>query len=188
MGEKGLDIDKRGQIELDTASISSTMKKRGQLDLSFGLIFSVILIVAFLGFAIYAIASFLGMKDKIETGKFLEDLQADVDKFWKASQGTDSVEYFLPVKIKEICFINLDAGAKGNRTSIYGELKRYAGNNGNLVFYPINSAKFSNYAIINHINLETMAENPLCFQNNNGKVSIALEQESGGTALVNIKK
>jgi hypothetical protein len=33
-----------------------------------------------------------------------------------------------------------------------------------------------------------MAENPLCFQNKNGKITITLEQESGGTALVNIKK
>jgi len=163
-------------------------KKRGQLDLSFGLIFSVILIIAFLGFGIYAIINFLGMKDKIETGKFLEDLQTDIDKFWRASQGTDTVSYYLPVKIKEVCFIDKNSVKKGTRERIYDELERYSGNDGNLVFYPIGSAKSSNYAIIEHLNLEKLAENPLCFQNKNGKVNITIEQESGGTALVNVKK
>jgi hypothetical protein len=161
---------------------------KGQLDLSFGLIFSVILIVVFLAFAIYAIVNFLGMKEKMETGKFLNDLQTDVDKFWKASQGTDNVVYFLPLRIKEVCFIDITSEKNGTRAGIYNELERYAWTDGNLVFYPIGSAKFAKYAIINHLNLKTLAENPLCFQNKNGRLNITLEQVSGGTPLVNIKK
>lgn len=164
------------------------MKRRAQIELSFGLIFSVILIIVFLAFAVYAIVKFLGIRDKIEVGTFLEDFQSDVDKFWKGQQGMDEVTYSLPVKIKEACFIDKESPATGSRTSIYTELKMHAGKDGNLVFYPINSAKFSNYAVINHINLDGMAENPLCFQNKNGKMNITLEQESGGTALVNLKK
>lgn len=162
--------------------------KKAQLDLSFGLIFSVILIIAFLGFAIYAISSFLKMKSKIEIGKFLDDFQSDVDKFWRASQGADEVSYVLPSGIKEVCFINRASGGNGSRKEIYPELERYSGADGNLVFYPIGSAKSSNYARIENLNLGGIAENPLCFQNRNGKVSITLEQEVGGTALVNIKK
>ena len=162
---------------------------KGQLDLSFGMIFSVILIVFFFGFAIYAIVNFLGMQEKMETGQFVNDLQADVDKFWKASQGTEDVVYILPTKIKEVCFIDITAtNGVGADSTIYEELKRYAGNDGNLVFYPIRSAKFATYVVIKNINLHSMAGNPLCFPNKNGKVNITLEQEFGGTALVNIKK
>jgi uncharacterized protein (UPF0333 family) len=162
--------------------------KRGQLDLSFGLIFSVILIVVFLGFAIYAISSFLKLKSKIETGKFLDEFQADIDKFWRASQGADEVSYILPAKIKEICFINKNSRKNGTRADIYDELGRYSGTDGNLIFYPIGSARPSNYAHIENINIEGIAENPLCFQNKDGRINMVLEQETGGTSLVNIKK
>jgi len=164
------------------------LKKKGQLDLSFGLIFSVILIIAFLGFAIYAIIQFLGMKDKIETGKFLENFQTDVDKLWKADHGKSNPSYFLPIKIKEVCFIDLNSVKKGKRMGIYDELKDWSGEKSNLVFYPIGSSKISNYAVINNINVENLAENPLCFKNNNGRINITLEQEAGGTALVNVIK
>jgi len=165
------------------------LKKKGQLDLSFGLIFSVILIIAFFGFAIYAIIKFLGMKDKIDTERFLEDLQIDVDKLWKSGgHGTVNPSYFLPTKIKEVCFINLNSPKKGTRIGIYDELKDWSGENSNLVFYPIGSSKSSNYAMIENINTENLAENPLCFKNNNGRINITLEQETGGTALVNVIK
>jgi len=154
------------------------MNKRGQLELSFGLIFSVILIAAFLGFAIYAIISFLGMKDRIQTGQFLNDLQTDVDKLWKASQGSQEVSYILPQKIKEVCFIGKSVAKKGPYQGIYEELKRNSGEQENLVFYPIGSSKPIRAMEIRHLNIEKLiqTENPLCFNNTKGKVKFVLEK------------
>ncbi|MFH1365163.1 MAG: hypothetical protein ABIH28_01095 [archaeon] len=166
------------------------MKKSGQLDLSFGLIFSVILIVVFLGFAIYAIIGFLGMKEKIEIGKFLNDLQSNVNTYWKANQGTDQFSYFLPVGIKEVCFLNKETSGIGPKENIYDELEKYLSEGDNLIFYPIGSAKSVKSAKIEHIDLAEMTkqENPLCFENKNGKTTLSLEQEYGGTQLVNIRR
>jgi len=164
-------------------------RKRGQLDLSFGLIFSVILIVAFLGFAVYAIVNFLGMKDKIEVGKFIADFQEDVNVLWRSMQGMDDFSYSLPLKIKEVCFIDSTKGKKGRNASIYEELNMRLAKDANLIFYPLGSSKGLFSVNIEHIDLSNMTKmnNPLCFPNKNGKTTLVLEQESGGTNLVIVR-
>ncbi len=163
--------------------------KRGQLDLSFGLIFSVILIIAFLGFGVYAIVNFLGMKDKIETSKFLDDFQANVNTLWKANIASEELSYFLPVKIKEVCFVDKNADKKGSRADIYDEIIIRSDDKSNLVFYPIGSSKAVGFIEIQHINISkiTAQNNPACLQNKNGKLSVTLEKGYGET-LVNVKK
>jgi len=80
--------------------------KRSQMKLSFGMIFSIILIVAFLAVAFYAIYVFLGINESAKIAKFTEGLQNDVDKLWTGSKGTQSVDYFLPSKVDGVCFQN----------------------------------------------------------------------------------
>jgi len=80
------------------------MKKKGALNLSFGMIFSIFLIIVFLGFAFYVIPKFLDFQDKISVGKFVDDFQNDIDKMWKSTQGSQKVEYKLPKEIEEVCF------------------------------------------------------------------------------------
>ncbi len=50
------------------------------MKLSFGMIFSIILIIVFLSFAFYAIKIFLNMQTTMQVGKFVEELRNDVDK------------------------------------------------------------------------------------------------------------
>jgi hypothetical protein len=165
------------------------MGKRGQIDLSFGLIFSVILIIAFLGFAIYAIINFLGMQQKIQVSTFIKDLQNDVDVFWKSTQSVDTITYSLPTKIEKVCFINTALPKRGTDAGIYEELERRLGKDSNLIFYPLGSSKALYSANIEHIDLTNMTKtkNPLCFVNKNGKTNITLEQEFGGSNLVELR-
>ena len=74
------------------------------MKMSFGMIFSIILIIAFLAFAFYAIRSFLGMQQEVQINQFTENFQSDVDKLWKSTSGTKAVDYALPSKIEEVCF------------------------------------------------------------------------------------
>ena len=80
------------------------MGKRGQMKLSFGMIFSILLIIAFLAFAFYAIKNFLGMQQDIQLKQFQGNFQHDIDKLWQVTSGTKEVEYPLPSNIKEVCF------------------------------------------------------------------------------------
>src|SRR3989344_9488004 len=79
-------------------------RKRGQMKLSFGMIFSIFLIIIFLGFAFYVIPKFLGFQDSLKVGTFIKDFQDDIDKMWKSAQGSQKVEYLLPKEIIRVCF------------------------------------------------------------------------------------
>ena len=130
------------------------MNKRGEMHLSFGMIFSIILIIFFIAFAFYAIQKFLGLQDTIKIEKFADDLQRDVDTVWQSSQASQEFEYFIPKKIEAVCFTG-------------DEFE-------NLVFE-------SNDVIlgkkIEKISLGT--QDRVCFDNDEGKVKIKLSKNFG---------
>jgi hypothetical protein len=80
------------------------MNRGGQLKLSFGMIFSIILIIVFVAFAFYAIGMILDFQGTASVGGFVNDLQKDVDKMWAGSGGSQGYKYNLPDDINEICF------------------------------------------------------------------------------------
>jgi hypothetical protein len=132
-------------------------KKRGQMRLSFGMIFSIILIIAFIAFAFFAIRKFLGIQDAIQIGQFTDNLQADIDKLWRGSQGSQEVEYFLPLKIKSVCFVD----------------KGYE----NLVFQ---SKTFIEGKQIEHIDIEKItSKGDFCVENIKGKVKMTIQKDYG---------
>ena len=86
--------------------MSVDKSKRVQMHLSFGMIFSIILIVVFLAVAFYAVQKFLGFQKEISYRQFKENLQSDIDNMWKSTQGSQIYTYKLPSSVKSICFVN----------------------------------------------------------------------------------
>ena len=146
--------------------------KKGQMKLSFGMIFSVILIVVFLAFGFYAIKTFLGIQNSAMLQKVVDDMQFDIENIWLNDyQSNQSKEYTTPTKITHACFVDFRSGKKGTFASIYDDLdKAYSGDE-NLVFYPLKAA--SSYSVkIKRIDIEetTQENNPFCLENINGKI------------------
>ena len=164
-------------------------KKRGQMKLSFGMIFSIILIVIFISFAFYAIQKFLDLQNAAQVAQFARDLQADVDRMWKGSQGSQVQEYFIPGKIKYICLIDYNPREIGRYSSFYKELDRFHYEKENLFFYPPGSAEGLDAKWIKNIDLSeiTIDENPFCLKNVKGKIKLKIKKEFG-EALVTITK
>ncbi len=126
------------------------MKKKGQLNLSFGIIFSIILIVIFLAVAIYAIIKFIDMQHMVQIEKFKSDLQEDITRMWQGSGGDSQiVEYFLPDKINKVCFDGEDLYFKSDKIIIGWEVE--------------------------HLELG----NDFCIENIDGKVSMTLSKDYG---------
>jgi uncharacterized protein (UPF0333 family) len=148
---------------------------RGQMKLSFGMIFSIILIIVFIGFAFYAIKSFLGLQSSAEIEKFINDLQSDINKVWKSSQASQEEEYSLPSEINYVCFVDFFSSKRGDKENIYEELKETFYGGENIVFYPIGSSDFDSTEM-DHIDIEetTKDENPFCIENSNGKVGLRI--------------
>ena len=157
------------------------MGKRGQMKLSFGMIFSIILIIIFIAFAIYTINIFLGIQKSATSGKLFNDVQRDVDKVWKSAETLDEFEYFLPRGINSVCFVDFDSDSNGIAENIYGDLERISFREGNFVLYSEGLKQGSDFSSkeIENIDIEqtTDIDNPLCFQCSSGKVKITLKKD-----------
>ena len=130
------------------------MEKKGQMKLSFGMIFSILLIILFIIFAVYGIQKFLTFQKEVKYKTFVDDLQNDVDKMYKSSQGSKQVTYSLPTDTRSICFINPDNGFD------------------NLIF---KSKKPRVNESIEHI----IISNEVCIRNFDGQVKFLLEKNFG---------
>jgi len=129
--------------------------------LSFGMIFSIILIVIFVAFAFFAIKKFLGIQDAMKIGQFTDGLQSDVDKLWRGSQGSQEVEYFLPTNVEAVCFVDEE--------------------DENLIFH---SQSFIEARNIEHIDIGKMTiDGEFCIESVKSKVKMTL-QKNHGEALV----
>ncbi|HTY43957.1 MAG TPA: hypothetical protein VMC80_01830 [Patescibacteria group bacterium] len=138
--------------------------KRASIELSFGMIFSIILVIAFLAVAFYAVKKFLDFQNDLKIEQFKDNLQKDIDDLYTSPEGNYSVTYSLPAKVQAVCF----------RDDAYD----------NLVFKPDTiSGK-----LINHIDIgKTLAGNTnLCYNNANGKISILMSKDYGDN-LVTLK-
>ena len=153
------------------------------MKLSFGMIFSIIMIIIFFMFAFYAIQKFLSIQNVAQAGKFVSDLQNDVDRIWKSSEGSQKHEYFLPSKVKYVCFADYAslATAKGKNENFYDELNQAYFGEENLFFYPIGSGEGFDSVNLKHVGIKKTTErnNPLCFENIGGKISFTLKKDFG---------
>jgi hypothetical protein len=80
--------------------------KHAQVKLSFGMIFSVILIIAFLAFAFYAIRGFLNLQEDIGIRQFKDKLRSDINKLTESQRGGDLFEYGVSDEIEALCIVN----------------------------------------------------------------------------------
>lgn len=154
------------------------MSKKGQIKLSFGMIFSIILIIIFVAFAFYAIKMFIGLGDDAKSNKFIDDLQSDVDRVWRSPQSNELQEYSLPTKVGFACFVDFDVRRKGTYSYLYDQLYFSYFSNENLVFYPLGSSGIESVNI-EHLNLSKMieVENPFCLENDGGIVKLTLVKD-----------
>jgi len=153
--------------------------KRSQLQISFGMIFSIILIIAFVAVAIYAITIFLKVKTCSETGLFKNDLQEEINRAWNSDETSSVFKESLNTDIEQVCFINLENEAKGQHKDFYNSIKKLGFVNINMFFYPLKNACEGQKAfLISHLNISeiTKQNNPNCFNNIKGKLEIKIEK------------
>ena len=154
--------------------------------MSFGILFSVILIIIFLVFGFYVIQKFLGIQEDVQIGKFQENLQSNIDKYWKISSGqSEEYTYNVPIEIKYVCFIDLESSGHGAYDDLYDEIKFYKKTGNNVYFYPEVEGR-TNSLDINHVDIESTTEtnNPLCLKTRSGEIKLRLEKVQGNTQVI----
>jgi len=152
-------------------------KAQASIGLSFNMIFSILLIIAFVAIAIYVILHFLNLRKCTEVSMFLSDLQDSVDEVWKASSKSMEYSQPLPTQIKYICFADFERAANNNQ-EIYDRIKRYEVYDASIYFYPEGKACNMPYYNLKHINVSeiTSEQNPYCIENK-GKPVLKLSKD-----------
>lgn len=151
-------------------------KADGAIGMSFGWIFSLILIVFFIFAAIYGIKAFLNMANCTKVGLFYESLQDSIDEAYRSSSTDIEIEVNVP-GIKQICFANLSEKITGPLAA-YDAISIYEGYNANTYLVPPEKGCTMPYKNLNRLNISktTQAKNPLCFDiTDGGKIRIVKE-------------
>ena len=100
------------------------MKKRGQFDISFGMIFSIIIIIAIIAVAFYVIKSFFFVSECTKVGLFYDDLKTHINKAWQSTIHEDIFTSTLPSGIELVCFGNLAQNPAKQYQQTYNEILR----------------------------------------------------------------
>ncbi len=145
------------------------MNKRGQNEISFGMIFSIILIIIFIAFAIFGINKVFQMNNFIKVKDFKTKLQDNINTLWHDG-GSQEYTYYLPKKIERVCFIDDDV-----ENMYFDPIGEYTG------------AKLKNVDIEATVSGSTSTPKELCIKTVNGKLSLTLKKDYGQT-LVTIKR
>ena len=138
--------------------------KKADINLSFGVIFSIILIAVFVFAAIYAINFFLNYSKCLQVGRFYDNLEDDVSRARHSSSVVNKpFKISLPNNIDKICFANLSATIT-NPGEDYEALRIYEGLDRNLFLIPEENGCGMPSKKINGLNIGKIieGENPYC--------------------------
>jgi len=152
------------------------MSKKAQetLGISFGVLFSIILIIFFIVIAGIVIKAFLTTGDCARMGIFIDRFESDIKKSWNSQADIHVFNGNLPLKIDYVCFGNLSRSSNGEFRDIGFELGLYEGSGANTFFYPPGKACEIPFQTIDHLDITeiTKINNPNCVIVEKGKVSI----------------
>jgi hypothetical protein len=186
--------DKKDNSRFKTVNIFKILpaSKRSQsvFGMSFGTIFSILLIIFFIIIAFIAIRHFLNLRDCAKIGLFVDDFQEKIDKAWSSQKSGFSFTGSLPSNLDYVCFANFSRPINGNdvERKIGNEISVYKFSEGNMFFYPRENSCNMPYIRIKHINIEeiTKIRNPYCIKIESGKIIVEIEKDYND-ALVSIK-
>lgn len=160
--------------------------KRGQIQFSFGMIFSILIIVATLLTAGYVIVNFVLLKDDASCKVFYGRLQERIDDVWKGEGASINTEReplpVLPGKVKNVCFGNSTQIVLNEKyKDIYEEASYYGNKADNLFFSPRGSCGEDISHKLNHVKIE----GKFCAPVVKGKVELIIKKEIS-ESLVNL--
>lgn len=156
-------------------------KGEGVIGMSFGMIFSILLIIFFIVAAFIVINAFLKTQRCAQIGIFTNHFKEVIKNAFESQRDESLLTGVLPVNLEYVCFTNLS-----KEISVLDDMKKVADNIGifrgkdaNMVFYPREKACDMPYAKVEHLSMDriTGLKNLRCFKIIKGKVEIQINKE-----------
>jgi hypothetical protein len=144
----------------------SRLNKKGQqssFGMSFGMLFSLFLIIIFIGMAFIVIRMFLDFSGTSNLGQFYVDLQDEVNSAWRSSETVRTFDLDLPSDITHICFSDLSAPVTGSK-DMFDMIQNNMYLDVNTFLIPPGSAGDLDIKQIEHLDIAkiTASSNPYC--------------------------
>ena len=154
--------------------------RKGSIEISFGMIFSVIIIIALIGVAVYGITIFLQVGKSAEIGLFYKDFQNSVNEIWSSATTNRVINFSVPSSIKFVCFGSIENNIDAGRYSLqFQELRQFSSGfqqqSTNTFLYPPQKAGDLAFKKIDKIDTSPLGSFD-CFEARNRKVSIKLSK------------
>lgn len=110
--------------------------KRGQtiFGMSFGVIFSIILIIAIVFVSFFAIKKFLDLNECAQAGLYFDDFQKEVSRAWTSDKYSDTFEAAPPSGTEYVCFGNLTILSTGGSADLQQNLNDLRLDKGDNIF------------------------------------------------------
>lgn len=161
------------------------MKKRGQVQISFGMIFSIIIVIATIGVGYYVIDYFLDLSSCTKVGLFWNSLSEEVDKAWNSDMKQTIFKGNVPSGIEYACFGNFSLTPENNVTtrSIFSELKEFGETDKNAFLYPPKKACDAAFYDLKHARFD----NFFCVHVKSGSIDVIISKEASDL-LVKLSK
>jgi len=161
------------------------MKRKGQIQISFGMIFSIIIVIATVAIGFYVINYFLNLSSCTKTSLFWNSLTDEVDKAWNSDITQTIFKGNVPSGVEYVCFGNFSLTPENNIATrkIFSELKDYGENGKNSFIYPPKKACELAFYDLKH----THSDNFFCVPVKSGVADIKLSKTSTAT-LVTLSK
>ena len=156
------------------------------MEISFSMIFSIVIIVAILGVGFYVISKFINLSRCADIGLFYDDLQDRVDKAWASGITSDVYELKLSFGIEKLCFGNLSYDFKGYEAE-HEFLNNYKRLARNVFIYPTKAACDSELATYDLKHADTQDKKFFCVDVIDNKIKIKISKKELD-ALVQIGK
>jgi len=153
--------------------------KRGQFEISFGMIFSIIIIIATVGVAFYVITQFLSVNECAGIGSFYDDFQKQATNAWESTISKGVYTGNIPTSIEYVCFVNPGKVYTGGKyRAQYDALKDTiqtfgVDENRNVFLYPGQGCAGMEYYSMDHINVSDF----FCSAVSDGKVKINFNKD-----------
>ena len=140
------------------------MNKKGQLNISFGMIFSIFLIVVFVFFAFKVIFAFVGTTKCLDITSTYTNLQEEIDKARSSQTYTRQYEIDFGSSVSKLCLFDFNSSQRGD---IKLPDVMVVGENSFLIFRKSNGCESLSQYSFKRINISkiTKFQNPICFEN-----------------------
>jgi uncharacterized protein (UPF0333 family) len=150
-------------------------RKKGQIQISFGMIFSIIIIIATVAVAFYVINYFMKMSECTKAGSFVSSLKNEVEKAYNGDITKGPFTKEVPSGVKYVCFGNANQTYTKADSEQHDYIDKYSITN-NVLLYPPGKACDNELASFNLAHATTGTF--FCVPVKSGKATVMLEKGS----------